>query len=419
MRPWLRRLRSFRRLPWSDQRLFVQAIAWLGLARLAINTVPFARLTRRLGPSGIESAPEIPDSELVEARRIAWAVQTASCYTPWKSNCLPGAIAAKHLLRRRGIASTLYLGAAFKARTELEAHAWLRCGSLYVTGGAGHLRFGTVAVFGSSSLPLRPTEPGVPTEALGPTEFGESPEPAGPTERGQSTEPAGPTGGGQSTGPAGPAGRVTRAVSMAPPGPAISRQERSDLMPHRPALLWFTGLSASGKTTIAEGLEFELNKTYGAHTYLLDGDRLRTGLNRDLDYSEEGRRENIRRAGEVAGLLCDAGLIVLAAFISPYAGDRQAVRARLPQGMFLEIFVDCPLAVCESRDPKGLYARARKGLLTEFTGIDAPYEPPDAPEIILHSDQEPASACVQHILDYLERLGTVPPARPRAARPVA
>ena len=154
---------------------------------------------------------------------------------------------------------------------------------------------------------------------------------------------------------------------------------------------------------------------------MLDGDRLRTGLNRDLGFSEEGRRENVRRAGEVAGLLCDAGLIVLAAFISPYASDRQAIRALLPEGMFIEIFVDCPLAVCEGRDPKGLYERARKGLLPDFTGIDAPYEPPIAPEIILHSDQESAPACVHRVLTYLEQLGIIPssPARSRTAPPVA
>jgi adenylylsulfate kinase len=363
MRSWLRRLRSFLRSPGHDQRLLVQAAVLLGLARLAINTVSFARLTRHFGPSGVESASEATGPELDEARRVAWAVHTAGRHTPWKSNCLPSALAAKFLLGRRGIASTLYLGAAFKARTELEAHAWLRCGPLYVTGGAGQLRFGTVAVFGSKPMPSRSAPP------LGPT-----PQP-------------------------------------------IGRRERSSLMAHLPALLWFTGLPASGKTTIAEGVEFELNQTYRAHSYLLDGDRLRTGLNRDLGFTEEGRRENVRRAGEVAGILCDAGLIVLAAFISPYASDRQNVRALLPPGMFIEIFVDCPLAVCESRDPKGLYQRARLGLLPDFTGIDAPYETPVAPEITLHSDQESASACVHRVLAYLERREIVPAAaaRPRTA----
>lgn len=365
MTQWLQPLRGFRRHCWRDRWLIIQATALLGLARLAITTVPFARLTRLLGVPGIESAPDVPTPELDAARRIAWAVRTASRYTPWKSNCLPSAIAAKYLLGRRGIASTLYLGAAFKARTELEAHAWLRCGPLFVTGGPGHLRFGTVAVFGSNTVSQR------------------------------------------SAGSTGPATPMGRSGTTQPSEPPIGRQERSDLKHHRPALLWFTGLSASGKTTIAEGVELELNRAYGAHSYLLDGDRLRTGLNRDLGFSEEGRRENIRRAGEVAGLLCDAGLIVLAAFISPYAGDRQAIRSLLPEGMFIEIFVDCPLTVCESRDPKGLYARARAGLLPEFTGIDSPYEPPGAPEIILHSDRESVSVCVHRILAHLEALGVV------------
>lgn len=147
-RPLLQRVRHFLRRPWRDQWLFVQTYILLGLARLAINTVPFPRLTKYLGTPLLESPAEAPLPHLLEARRIAWAVRAASRYTPWKSSCFPQAIAAKVLLRRRGIASTLYLGAAFKARTELEAHAWLRCGPLYVTGGAGHVHFGTVGIFG-------------------------------------------------------------------------------------------------------------------------------------------------------------------------------------------------------------------------------------------------------------------------------
>jgi hypothetical protein len=146
--PVLPRLRSFVRRPWRDQWLFIQAYFLLGLARLAINTVKFETLVSRLGVSGFETPAEVPLAHLNEARRIAWAVRSASRYTPWKSNCFPQAIAAKFLLRQRGIRSTLYLGAAFKARTELEAHAWLRCGSLYVTGGPGHNHFGTVGIFG-------------------------------------------------------------------------------------------------------------------------------------------------------------------------------------------------------------------------------------------------------------------------------
>ena len=146
--PLLQRMRRFLRRPWSDQWLFVQAFLLLGLARLAINIVPFPRLTKHLGVPRVESPAEVPLPHLQEARRVARAVKSASHYTPWKSNCFPQAIAAKYILRRRGITSTLYLGAAFKARSELEAHAWLRCGQFYVTGGVGHRHFGTVGIFG-------------------------------------------------------------------------------------------------------------------------------------------------------------------------------------------------------------------------------------------------------------------------------
>lgn len=147
-RPLWRRLSHFLRRPWRDQSLFIQAYLLLGLARLAINALPFPKLTKYLGVSKVESSADLPVLHLEEARRVAWAVRSASRYTPWKSNCFPQAIAAKYLLKRKGIASTLYLGAAFKARTELEAHAWLRCGPFYVTGGAGHIHFGTVGIFG-------------------------------------------------------------------------------------------------------------------------------------------------------------------------------------------------------------------------------------------------------------------------------
>lgn len=146
--PFLQRARNFLGRPWRDQWLFVEAYTLLGIARLAINTLPFPALVKRLGVSKSETPAEVPIPHLLEARRIGWAVRSASKYTPWKSNCFPQAIAAKYLLRRKGIGSTLYLGAAFKARTELEAHAWLRCGPYYVTGGAGHVHFGTVGIFG-------------------------------------------------------------------------------------------------------------------------------------------------------------------------------------------------------------------------------------------------------------------------------
>ncbi len=145
---FMERARHFITRSWRDQWLFIEAYILLGMARLRINTITFHVIVKSLGTSGFETPAEETAEHLAEARRIAWAVQTASCYTPWKSNCFPQAIAAKTLLRRKDIPSTLYLGAAFKARTELEAHAWLRCGPLYVTGGAGHRQFGTVGIFG-------------------------------------------------------------------------------------------------------------------------------------------------------------------------------------------------------------------------------------------------------------------------------
>ena len=147
-RNFSRRVVRFLGLPWQTQWLFIRAYILLGLARLAIDTIKFETLAKRLGKSGVETPQEITPQQVREARRIAWAVRTASQYTPWESNCFPQAIAAKTLLRRSGIPSTLYLGAAFKARTELEAHAWLRCGQIYVTGGRGQIHFGTVGIFG-------------------------------------------------------------------------------------------------------------------------------------------------------------------------------------------------------------------------------------------------------------------------------
>ena len=147
-KPFWQRVGHFLGRPGGEQWLFVQAYLLLGVARLRINTVKFERLVRSLGVSGLETPADESPERLQEARRVAWAVRTASRYTPWQSNCFPQAIAARTLLRRKGIPSTLYLGAAFKARTELEAHAWLRCGPVYVTGGAGQLHFGTVGIFG-------------------------------------------------------------------------------------------------------------------------------------------------------------------------------------------------------------------------------------------------------------------------------
>lgn len=180
----------------------------------------------------------------------------------------------------------------------------------------------------------------------------------------------------------------------------ITRMERSDLMDHKPVLLWFTGLSGSGKSTIADLLEQELHKI-GIHTMLLDGDNIRHGLNSNIDFSPEGRKENIRRIGEVAKLMLDAGLVVITAFISPYQEDRDAVRNLLGTGMFVEVYVDCPLAICEQRDVKGLYAKARSGEIKDFTGISSPFEVPTQPEVIIYTAEDSPETCVKQLLDYV------------------
>jgi len=183
---------------------------------------------------------------------------------------------------------------------------------------------------------------------------------------------------------------------------SIERQRRSEIKGHRSAVLWFTGLSGSGKSTIANAVEKELNQKYRAHTYLLDGDNIRTGLNKDLGFSAKDRSENIRRIGEVARLFVDAGLIVLTAFISPFREDRKVVRDLLGNGDFVEIFVHCPLEVCEQRDPKGLYQKARLGEIQNFTGINSPYEAPDSPELTLDSSVLTVEECVEQVIQYLK-----------------
>ena len=171
---------------------------------------------------------------------------------------------------------------------------------------------------------------------------------------------------------------------------------------HEPAVLWLTGLSGSGKTTLATALEYQLHWKYHIHTYFLDGDIIRTGLNKDLDFSPAGRTENIRRIGEVSRLLYDAGLVVLTAFISPFRADRAVARSLLPPGGFVEIYVRCPLEICERRDPKGMYRKARAGLIRDFTGIDSPYETPENPEILLDTSQKSVSDCVGEVVYYLQ-----------------
>jgi len=181
----------------------------------------------------------------------------------------------------------------------------------------------------------------------------------------------------------------------------ISRTKRELLNGHKGFTLWFTGLSASGKSTLANLCDQEMYNR-GYHTYVLDGDLIRTGLNKDLGFSHADRTENIRRIGELAKILRDCGIINIVAFISPYLADRQIARDLASNdGSFIEVFVDCPLSVCEERDPKGLYKKAKDGLIKEFTGISAPYEPPINPEIHLHTDRMPASQCVSDILQYL------------------
>ncbi len=153
----------------------------------------------------------------------------------------------------------------------------------------------------------------------------------------------------------------------------------------RPLVVWFTGLSGSGKSTIANLVERKLHAA-GRHTYMLDGDNVRHGLNRDLGFTEADRVENIRRVAEVAALMADAGLIVLVSFISPYRAERQMARELLPQGQFIEVFVDTPIEECRRRDPKGLYKKVDAGLIKNFTGVDAPYEVPEQPEVWLHTE---------------------------------
>ncbi len=168
---------------------------------------------------------------------------------------------------------------------------------------------------------------------------------------------------------------------------AVDKDLRAELKQQKPAVLWFTGLSGAGKSTIAGAVETRLAQL-GYHTYLLDGDNVRHGLCSDLGFSEQDRRENIRRIGELAKLMADAGLIVLTAFISPHRAERQMVRDLLPEGEFIEVFVNTSLEVCEQRDPKGLYKKARAGEIANFTGIDSAYEEPLTPEVDLPAGEE-------------------------------
>jgi adenylylsulfate kinase len=181
---------------------------------------------------------------------------------------------------------------------------------------------------------------------------------------------------------------------------SITRRDREKLNGHRSCVVWFTGLSGAGKSTLAGAVEEKLNAA-GIHTYLLDGDNIRHGLNKNVDFSEAGRRENIRRIGEVAKLFADAGIVTLTAFISPFREDRNMVRALLNQNDFIEVYVNCPLEICEQRDPKGLYKKARAGEISDFTGISSPYEPPLNPEIEVNTREQSIEESVSYITSYV------------------
>jgi adenylylsulfate kinase len=184
----------------------------------------------------------------------------------------------------------------------------------------------------------------------------------------------------------------------------VTKQERAKQKAQKPCVLWFTGLSGSGKSTIAGALENAL-VTRGKHTHLLDGDNVRHGLCGDLGFSDDDRRENIRRIGETAKLMSDAGLIVLSAFISPFITERDSVRAMLDAGEFIEIHVATGLDICESRDPKGLYKKARTGEIANFTGISSEYQAPLNPEIVLHTNEQSIDDSVEQLLCYLQENG--------------
>ncbi len=180
----------------------------------------------------------------------------------------------------------------------------------------------------------------------------------------------------------------------------VDQSVRAEQKDQRPAVIWFTGLSASGKSTLAGALEETLT-AQGYHTYLLDGDNVRHGLCKDLGFSDADRTENIRRIGEVARLMADAGLIVMTAFISPFRADRRIAREILPAGQFVEVFMDASLEVCKERDPKGLYIKAERGEIKQFTGIDSPYEIPPEPEVHIDADRFSVPQGVNLLLDYL------------------
>jgi adenylylsulfate kinase len=187
----------------------------------------------------------------------------------------------------------------------------------------------------------------------------------------------------------------------------VTRERREKMNKHRAKLLWFTGLSGSGKSTLAHALE-EVLYQRACRTYVFDGDNVRHGLCGDLGFSDEDRTENIRRIGEMAKLFVDAGVISLTAFISPIREDRDRARGLFPHGDFIEVYVKCPLEICEDRDVKGLYKRARAGEIPYFTGISSPYEPPVNPEITIDTENRTVEECVSEIVGILEQRGVIP-----------
>ncbi|MFC5649811.1 adenylyl-sulfate kinase [Paenibacillus solisilvae] len=186
----------------------------------------------------------------------------------------------------------------------------------------------------------------------------------------------------------------------------IIKEDRYQLNSHKSCVIWLTGLSASGKSTLSIELEKELYDRR-IRSYVLDGDNIRQGLNKNLGFSETDRKENIRRVGEVAKLFADSGLVTITAFISPYQADRDMVRALFAENEFLEIFVKCSLEECERRDPKGLYKKARAGIIPDFTGISAPYEEPDNPNLVIETEHSTSAQSVKKIIDFLMDKGYI------------
>jgi adenylylsulfate kinase len=184
------------------------------------------------------------------------------------------------------------------------------------------------------------------------------------------------------------------------------RKEREEILKQKGVILWFTGLSGSGKSTVANEVAYKLHEM-GKLAYILDGDNIRHGLNKDLGFSPEDRKENIRRISEVANLFADAGLITITAFISPYAKDRNFCRKLAENGRFLEVYTKASLETCEKRDPKGMYKKARAGEIKDFTGINAPYEEPENPEIIIDTDKETVDESAEKVVKKLEELGFI------------